>query len=312
MIKDSVQPLVSFIIPLFNGEQYIEECLQSIESQNYENVEIIVVDDGSTDGGPSIVKRHSGIKIITQKNAGVTAARKTGVEAAKGEWIMFVDADDSVKKDIISAWLPLMKEDTDIIIGKMKEEKSVDGNQMALDLLNVRSFPKAPWLKLFRRALLSDSDVLEIPRDVVWGEDVLMLLRLSMLTKGCVVYSKERNYLYRRHPEQITKTFKVTSEYELRYHELMLRSIPTGKFSGSLMDASIRFRLHLFERILRDIRFTADDVSRSEWLQILKKDIINSHYRPSLWFRMLLKYGNGDNIRKFRSVKWIFKSVNAF
>ena len=90
--------LVSVVIPLYNAEKYIEETMQSILDQTYKNIEIVIVDDGSKDQSPSIVKillkipRSS--KIRSSKNQGVSVARNTGIENASGEYIAFLDSDD--------------------------------------------------------------------------------------------------------------------------------------------------------------------------------------------------------------------------
>ncbi len=304
--------LVSVIIPLYNCSDYIEECLDSVLNQKCSSIEVIVVDDGSTDDGFKKVERYAGVKLIRQSNQGVTAARKTGVNASRGEWIMFVDADDTVSEDIISSWIPLMSADTNMIIGKMPEDKVVSPEQLIYDLLEMRRFPTVPWLKLFRRSLFESIDALEFPREIVWGEDVLMLFRLALSAKGKVVYSKKRNYRYRRHPGQVTRTFRVTSEYESRYYSLMLRLVPSGRMNDRLRRALIWFRLVLFERILKDMRFSGDDVRASQWYADLLRDMDQSGYRPSLWFRVLMRYGNADNYSRLHSIKWLFKSLNAF
>ena len=87
---------ISVVIPLFNKQAYIEECLKSVLSQNYSPFEVLVVDDGSTDRGPDLVRKFNDprIKLIQQKNAGVSAARNKGVQEAKYEHIAFIDADD--------------------------------------------------------------------------------------------------------------------------------------------------------------------------------------------------------------------------
>ena len=95
-IKNDIK--VSIIIPVFNGERYIEECLNSVENQTYTNVEIIVINDGSTDKTENILlsfqEKFNNIIKITTKNSGAASARNLGMDAAKGEYIMFVDADD--------------------------------------------------------------------------------------------------------------------------------------------------------------------------------------------------------------------------
>lgn len=87
-------PLVSVIIPVYNGAKYIAEAMESVRAQNYDLLEIIVVDDGSTDDTPSIVRSFEDIRYIHQANQGVAGARNTGIENSRGELIAFLDADD--------------------------------------------------------------------------------------------------------------------------------------------------------------------------------------------------------------------------
>lgn len=92
------QPLISLIIPVYNRENFITRCINSALSQSYSNIEIIIVDDGSTDSTPSIIKdfsrQKSNIKVVSQPNSGAAEARKAGVKGAKGEYLMFIDSDD--------------------------------------------------------------------------------------------------------------------------------------------------------------------------------------------------------------------------
>lgn len=95
-------PLISVIVPAYNIENYIENCLESIIRQTYKNLEIIVIDDGSTDNTGKIIDNFSNfdkrIKVIHKKNEGVSKARLLGVEESKGEYIGFVDGDDQIEK----------------------------------------------------------------------------------------------------------------------------------------------------------------------------------------------------------------------
>lgn len=88
--------MISVIIPLYNKEQIIEKCIQSVLSQDYKDFEVVIVNDGSTDRSAEIVKgiEDSRIRLIEQKNGGPSKARNTGVKNAKGEWVVFLDADD--------------------------------------------------------------------------------------------------------------------------------------------------------------------------------------------------------------------------
>ena len=95
MEKSNKKVLVSVVIPVFNGEKFITECLKSVYEQTYNNIEIIVVDDGSTDNSLVIIKDFPGEKkIIQQKNGDVSLARNSGVENSSGDFIAFLDQDD--------------------------------------------------------------------------------------------------------------------------------------------------------------------------------------------------------------------------
>lgn len=95
---------ISIIVPVYNVEKYLSQCIESIINQNHKNIEIILVNDGSTDKSGDICDKYSlkdnRIKVIHKKNEGVSIARNTGLKVATGEYIAFVDGDDLVDKDI--------------------------------------------------------------------------------------------------------------------------------------------------------------------------------------------------------------------
>ena len=103
--------LVSVVIPVYNSEKYLEECLNSIISQTYQNIEIIVIDDGSSDNSVRVVESYlPKVSLIKQKNLGVSAARNRGIEASKGELLVFLDSDDWLSNDIIEQHVKTFKE----------------------------------------------------------------------------------------------------------------------------------------------------------------------------------------------------------
>ncbi len=105
--------IVSIIIPLYNAEKYIEQCINSAFNQTYTNIEIIVVNDGSTDASLDIINKHpqiNKIKVITQENKGAAAARNTGLTHANGDFIQFLDADDVLEPNKIEAQINLYKQ----------------------------------------------------------------------------------------------------------------------------------------------------------------------------------------------------------
>lgn len=132
--------LISVIIPAYNAEKYIERCIRSIQNQTYQNVEIIVVNDGSADGTEAAARRccvqDARIWVISQENQGVSAARNRGMEEARGEYLAFVDADDTLPAEAMEVLLrTAQSEKADIVSGMMraihndgteKEEKTAE------------------------------------------------------------------------------------------------------------------------------------------------------------------------------------------
>ncbi len=108
-------PLISVIVPAYQVEQYLERCVNSILNQSYHNLEIILVDDGSTDQGGAICDRYGAqntmVKVIHQNNQGLSAARNTGIEASTGEWICFVDSDDYIEGNMLESMYRALTED---------------------------------------------------------------------------------------------------------------------------------------------------------------------------------------------------------
>ena len=101
-------PAVSVIVPVYNTEKYLEECIRSLTEQTLSSLELIFVDDGSTDASPKILERYRArdpehIRVITQKNAGQGKARNVGLAAATGEYVGFVDSDDYVDRRMYAA-----------------------------------------------------------------------------------------------------------------------------------------------------------------------------------------------------------------
>jgi glycosyltransferase involved in cell wall biosynthesis len=120
--------LVSIIVPIYNVEKYIEKCVKSILEQDYKNIEVILVDDGSPDGSPKLIdkfkKMDSRVIVLHKPNGGVSSARNAGIDIAKGEYILFIDGDDWIESDYVSYFINLVKT-FDLPIGMNKNFYSV-------------------------------------------------------------------------------------------------------------------------------------------------------------------------------------------
>lgn len=186
--------LLSFIIPVYNVEKYINECVESILQQINDECEIILVNDGSTDKSGFICKKYSEIdkriKMIDQHNQGAASARNKGLQMAIGKYVTFVDSDDKVFKDSIQdilIWIKSKKSDlcflqsvklypdgskTDLNEGLCSSQFNSRNRKEAIKCLASRSkYPGGPWSKLYRREFLLSNN-LHFPYDRRYAEDL--------------------------------------------------------------------------------------------------------------------------------------------
>lgn len=240
--------MISIIIPVYNVAAYIEKCLQSIGKQTYTQYEIIIVDDGSTDNSydKCLAFREQyfqlDFSIIRKLNEGVTAARRDGVRIAKGEWITFVDGDDTLPEMALELLILSVDTGVNIVIGAHNLEYD-DGTSNFCPNENIGRFNSknyisifllykmegAPWAKLFRRDILNDT-IFDLPRDIKNKEDIIMNLRIAVLQRQDVIFINKPvyNYLTNR-PNSALTLYKDTFDlgYEIRildYLALALKS----------------------------------------------------------------------------------------
>ena len=120
-----MKELVSIIVPVYNCEKYIKDCLDSIFNQDYENFEVICVDDGSSDNSKNIILRYEKVKYFYQTNHGQGAARNLGINKASGEWLTFCDSDDFLEPNFISKMMAKADPNVDLVCCNIR--RIVDG-----------------------------------------------------------------------------------------------------------------------------------------------------------------------------------------
>ena len=204
--------MISVIVPVYNVETYLEECLDSIQNQTYTDLEVILVNDGSTDGSQAICERYcqtdKRFRLINQSNQGQSVARNTGVASSRGEFIAFVDSDDIILANYLETLMHYMGEDVDIVESqftvhkkKFLAEKSQDtkilfeGNsEEAVKVVPNHLLSVNPVTKLYRRAIVESVPYLEelIFEDIYSG--IGMLKHIRKIVKIDYV-----GYYYRQH-----------------------------------------------------------------------------------------------------------------
>lgn len=222
-----MRPLVSIIIPVYNVEDYLKSCLDSVINQSLNNIEIIVVNDASTDSSKEIIMDYCSkykeiIFIDKVKNSGLSAARNTGLEVANGEYISFIDSDDWIESDMIEVmYNEAKKANADIALCEMMYEyesyqvyknitvnkKYLNREQYIKELLtqqhNIESFV---MVKIYKRSLLLDNNI-KFSEYIKYKEDIDFSIRLSFMVDKVVCIQKPF-YHYIQRANSIVHSFK--------------------------------------------------------------------------------------------------------
>ena len=218
--------MVSVIIPAYNVEQYVERCVYSVTKQTYRNLEIILVDDGSTDCTgiicDKLAKEDNRISVIHKTNGGLSDARNAGIDVSRGEYISFVDSDDYIASDMLEHMMNAMCE-TDIsmvVVGFWKQsgdareycgpttERVVSSEEALKDIYIGHEIYPASWNKLYRRALFNNN------RFAVGmiNEDSEIITKLLMECNRVALVSKPL-YIYMIREGSITQSSFSSKDY---------------------------------------------------------------------------------------------------
>ena len=264
-------PLISLIIPCYNAERSLKKCLNSVIQQSYINLEIIIIDDGSTDGTSRIYEKFLSnderIKICKQDNAGVSKARNTGVKVATGEYLCFVDSDDWVEPDYCSElYDSLVKENADIsiieasyedengnvVFNKPISEEMEKKKKRALALLLEDNVIQShPWGKLYKLSFFNN---VNFPENIKCFEDYSTLFKI--FDKAIkVVKSNKKLYHYIQHEDSLSHNLSPETAYYF-YLSIMdvfkfWQSTTEVKKNPKITKNIVRKLLMVLKRILR-------------------------------------------------------------
>lgn len=204
-----MKKLVSIIVPVYNIENYIERCLNSLINQTYENTEIIVIDDGSSDNSKNIVDTYKNIKVIHTDNKGLSAARNLGIKNANGEYIMFVDGDDYVSTNYVSHMVKSI-DDKDVAICAFKDkdiditfkERKSSGKELLMNAMSRDGYKYIIMMnKIYRKSLF---DKLMFKEGVNYEDEFINYHLFYDIDE--VVYTNEILYFYEYRKDSITNS----------------------------------------------------------------------------------------------------------
>jgi glycosyltransferase involved in cell wall biosynthesis len=220
--------LLSIIVPVYNVKDYLDKCIESISLQTYENIEILLIDDGSTDGSSKICDlwkaKDSRIRVFHKNNGGSSSARNVGLKNCRGEFIGFVDSDDYIDKNMYELMLKEMRNDIDIVTcgtgiiypAKMKKRTEVYGmtsklayfkeNEAIMELLLLRGLSFSPCDKVFRSVLFEN---VRFP----YGkecEDLPTIYELIKKSRGIINIGKVKYFYFYRIGSMSRKPFQIS------------------------------------------------------------------------------------------------------
>ena len=231
-----MKPLVSIIVPVYNVGELVLKCLNSLISQSYEQIEIVVVDDGSTDGSGELcddfAKKDKRIKVFHKKNGGLSSARNYGIKKTSGEYVCLVDSDDYVKKSFVKKMVEaVLSHNADVAVcgynGEIPEAKVMTGEEAAVILLvGQNNMEIIAWNKMYKKTLFDD---ISYPEGKNYEDNLTTYKLLSKA--GTVAYVAESLYVYVERGGSITN--KDKKEEKLKSRELAAREAMTYFADGT-------------------------------------------------------------------------------
>lgn len=225
--------MISIIIPVYNTEKYLHRCLDSILNSTCDDFEVILINDGSTDRSPGICEEYSAkdsrIKVIHQKNQGVSAARNRGISQCRGEWIIFVDSDDYISPGFLSMVAQEKYKNTDLLlfdfVKSTENHKSPEQPVKSL-IFGARRMPellkrilvprrlsrtgnadfRSPCARAYKKSIIDQYSIRFSP-DIAIGEDLLFNMEYQLRARSCV-YTPMPVYVYDIHTGSATHGFR--------------------------------------------------------------------------------------------------------
>ena len=269
--------LISIIVPIYNVEKYLRQCLDSIQDQSYQNFECLLINDGSPDNSADICKEYVSkdprFRYIEKENGGVSSARNLGLEHSKGEYITFIDSDDWVDLDYLEVLHSKIKEyNTDFVISSYKKfdmdedcfylhiwdqdyyERIWTSQELLSQLPNLENYDGSytvSWGKLFKRSIF---DEILFNEQRKFGEDFECSFKLYLSMTSCL-YIHKALYNYRLHSEsmlgQVVTERQLMDDIEIRVGRLpylIVRGIDSSPYISNLK-SFIQYRINEKEKV---------------------------------------------------------------
>lgn len=293
--------LISIIVPIYNVEEYLDRCVDSIVNQTYTNLEIILVDDGSPDNCPQMcddwVKKDNRIKVIHKENGGVSSARNVGLDSATGKYIGFCDPDDIMNNCMIEyMYESLKKGDTDCCICSFESfSEYIDKDELTQENVVKKIFKDegifeylfekqnkllgSVWNKLFKVSLLYGKNFDE---SLSFGEDYVFTFEFLLKCNSVSIIESPNLYYYCVRENSATKTIDSNQYYSLFFQKKRLYEECIKKFQK---DEIKRIFETAYVNMLKDTYLNVNDGDAELIKKFAKKSLIKVLFSSQIYWK---------------------------
>lgn len=311
----------SIIIPVYNVELYLSDCLDSILNQNFDNYEVIIVNDGSTDRSYDIIlayqNRFNNLVVLDQKNKGVSAARNLGLSVATGDYIWFVDSDDKIAEGALSL-LSAKITDNQCDILSFSSQHLIDATkeirqntifddsvyESCINFLRDNKLEIAPWIYVIKRQVLTSNQIL-FREDVKLHEDEFYVLDIFAFANK-IITIKAGLYIYRIRPNSLMRSNRICDKlYALSELIVYCQALYGVKYCTSFWDDRLYGLLNNFYRTYNLCLKNRDCPSIDDQKLALIRSIKLNSTTADVWGVKIMKWlhNNLFFIYRFRIVK---------
>lgn len=313
-----MKPLVSIIIPIYNVEKYIDDCLKSVVNQTFRNIEIILVNDGTKDNSMQIVKRYAEsdgrIKVINKINGGLSSARNAGLDIAKGDYIVFVDSDDFIENNMIEEmYNTAYNNNSDIImcgynrvntdfVYKVKPPIDCNIKYNKVDIYNIITNSQNyitwfVWRNMYKSDLLNNNKI-RFNESVKIGEDSCFNLEAFLSSNSIMCIDKEL-YNYRNNPNSLTQKKYQTNLEEIliiQYNEKIKIYKTHNMNKNAFVNLDLSFITHSLNSIISNIYNGTSNNKLKELKKIRNIDIVKTSLN-NITLSEIIKSKNAKGIK---------------
>lgn len=220
-----MEALVSIIVPVYNLEGYVDNCIKSLVNQTYQNIEILCIDDGSTDKSAEVIKsfaqKDDRVVYVYKENGGVSSARNLGLDMFKGEYVMFVDGDDYLHPQAVELFVKISTEtNSDVVCSNLEETNNLCSQKIISDygakhvdvseIFDVFSdlIYKSACAKLYKKDVVSTSD---FPEEITNGEDTIFFVKVLDASPSVYYIDLPLYFYYKRVSSASRSEFKISA-----------------------------------------------------------------------------------------------------